>query len=146
MRLRNLSSLLVLTLLFSGCYHASITTGLPESTTEVYETPWAMAFVAGLIPPAEIDASEQCDNGVAKVETQLSFMNQIVGAITFGIVTPMHVTVTCAADSKATIETSIDTKQVITVPENASKSEIQEIYKYASDLAVMQDLPIFVKH
>lgn len=30
------------------------------------------------------------------VETQVSFLNQLVGALTFGIYTPMHITVTCA--------------------------------------------------
>lgn len=146
MRLRHLPSLLITTVLLTGCYHASITTGLPESSTEIYDTPWAMGFVAGLIPPAEIDASDKCTNGVAKVETQLSFLNQIVGMLTFQIITPMHVTVTCAADSKGSLETQIEKDQIITVPEEASKSDIQEIYKYASDLAVLMEKPIYVKH
>jgi hypothetical protein len=132
--------------MLTGCYHASITTGLPESSTEVYDTPWAMGFIAGLIPPAEIDASEKCQNGVAKVETKLSFLNQIVGGITFGIVTPMHITVTCAADSKGSLETNIPKEQIITVPADVSKSDIQQIYKYASDLAVMYEKPIYVQH
>lgn len=146
MQIKKFSTVLILSVFLTGCYHASITTGLPESSTEVYDTPWAMGFIAGLIPPAEIDASDKCKNGVAKVETQLSFLNQIVGAITVGIVTPMHVTVTCAADTKGSLDKEIKEDQVITVPANVSKSDIQEIYKYASELAVMYEKPIYVQH
>lgn len=145
MRFKNISILLVLTVLFTGCYHASITTGL-EPSNKVIETPWAMAFVYGLIPPAEIDASTECPDGVAKVETQLSFLNQIASGLTFGLITPMHITVTCAAGSSATLETEIEDSQLITIPSEVSKSDIQEIYKYASDLAVMYEKPIYVQH
>jgi hypothetical protein len=34
---------------------------------------------------------------VAKVETERSFLNGLVGAITWNIYTPMHVLVTCAS-------------------------------------------------
>jgi hypothetical protein len=34
---------------------------------------------------------------VARVETQLSFANQLVGLLTLGIYTPMDIRVTCAA-------------------------------------------------
>ena len=34
---------------------------------------------------------------MARVETKLSFLNQLVGSLTFGIYTPMEIKVTCAA-------------------------------------------------
>ena len=40
---------------------------------------------------------ERSPNGVAKVETQLSFANQLVYALTWGIYAPMEIVVTCAA-------------------------------------------------
>ena len=145
MRFKQISILLVLTVLFTGCYHASITTGL-EPSNKVIDKPWAMGFVYGLIPPAEIDASTECPDGVAKVETQLSFLNQIASGLTFGLITPMHITVTCATGASAALDTDIEQDQIIAIPQNVSTTDLQQIYKYASDLAVMKDKPIYVKH
>jgi hypothetical protein len=49
-----------------------------------------------LVPPAELNTKEQCPQGFAVVETERSFLNGLVGAITYSIYTPMHVKVTCA--------------------------------------------------
>jgi hypothetical protein len=84
------------TLLLAGCYHATIETGRPPSPQQI-DIPWAKAFVYGLVPPATVQAQEQCPSGVARVETKISFMNGLVSAITFAIFTPMHITVTCAS-------------------------------------------------
>lgn len=85
-------------LALSACYHATIETGLPPSN-QTLEKPWALAFVYGLVPPATIETAQRCPHGVAKVETQLSFLNQVVNALTFGILTPMDIRVTCAAQA-----------------------------------------------
>lgn len=50
-----------------------------------------------LVPPSTVSTSSKCPNGAARVETQLSFVNQVVSLLTLGIYTPMQVTVTCAA-------------------------------------------------
>ena len=60
-------------LVLCGCYHASIETGLPASQN-VQTQGWASSWIYGLVPPSTVKASEQCPNGVAKVETQLSFL------------------------------------------------------------------------
>jgi hypothetical protein len=39
----------------------------------------------------------QCPEGVAQVDTQLSFLNQLVSFLTWGIYTPMEIVVTCAS-------------------------------------------------
>ena len=78
------------TLMVAGCYHASVTTGRTPSA-QVIDQPWALSFVYGLVPPSTVDAASQCSDGVAMVETELSFLNQVVSALTFGIVTPMHI-------------------------------------------------------
>lgn len=59
--------------------------------------PWAMSFIYGLVPPPIENVSQQCSNGVSKVETQHSFLNGLVAVLTFSIVTPMEIKVTCAA-------------------------------------------------
>ena len=79
-----------------GCYHAVIETGRPAGTTVVTK-PWAMSFIFGLVPPPVENVAQQCTNGVSKVETQHSFLNGLVAAVTFSLVTPMQIDVTCAA-------------------------------------------------
>ncbi len=83
-------------LLFSGCYHAKVTVSDARPSTVVLDKPWASGWIYGLVPPPELDATEKCDKGVAMVETRLSFLNQLVSGLTFGIYTPMHIRVTCA--------------------------------------------------
>ncbi|MEJ2503824.1 MAG: Bor family protein [Gemmatimonadota bacterium] len=63
----------------------------------VVEEAWAHSFIAGLVPPSTVNVASECENGVARVETQHSFLNGLVAAITFSIYTPMQITVTCAA-------------------------------------------------
>lgn len=95
MKIRTLA-VLGFVLVLGGCYHAIIDTGKPASGT-VIEEPWAMSFVGGLIPPPMVDVASRCPNGVSRVETQHSFLNSLVGGITSGIITPITITVTCAA-------------------------------------------------
>ncbi len=40
--------------------------------------------------------TRECPGGVARVETQQSFVNGLVGTLTSGIYTPLQVTTTCA--------------------------------------------------
>lgn len=92
---RRKAALLAALLLTGGCYHAIIDTGRPPSPVKI-EKPWALSFIYGLVPPAPVDTKATCPNGVSKVETQLSFLNGLVAGITFSILTPMTITVTCA--------------------------------------------------
>ena len=79
----------------SGCYHAKIETGLPPSN-ETVEVPWAASWIGGLVPPSTVETAAECPDGVARVETKISFLNGLVSVLTGGIFTPMHITVTCA--------------------------------------------------
>ncbi len=81
--------------LTAGCYHATVETGLTPSAVTV-EKGWAHGWILGLVPPSTVETIGKCPNGVAKVETQLSFANQLVSALTGGIYTPMEIKVTCA--------------------------------------------------
>jgi hypothetical protein len=93
---RYLSAAAALVVLCGGCYHVTVITGAPASPT-VIDKPWQNSFVIGLVPPPELDVKAQCTQGVAKVETERSFLNGLVGAITSAIFTPIHATVTCAS-------------------------------------------------
>lgn len=93
--MRRIFLLLTLVLLPSACYHATVNTGLRPGTTQI-ENKWASGWIFGLVPPSTVETMERCPAGVARVETQLSFANQLVSALTFGIYTPMAIEVTCA--------------------------------------------------
>lgn len=84
----------------AACYHQVVETGKTASPT-VIDKPWQMGFVYGLVPPPALNTASQCPGGVAKVETQHSFLNGLVASLTFGIITPMQVTITCAATGSA---------------------------------------------
>ena len=80
----------------TGCYHATIETGVAPSGQTV-DREWASSWIYGLVPPSTTETQAKCPNGVSKVETQLSFVNMVVGMVTGGIYTPMQINVTCAA-------------------------------------------------
>ena len=83
-------------LLLTGCYHVTVISGTSPSPT-VVDKPWQNSFVYGLVPPPELNVKEQCPNGVQKVETETSFVNGLVGALTWSIYTPIHARITCSA-------------------------------------------------
>lgn len=96
--MRDLGSVVttIAVLVLSGCYHATIDTGLTPSLQTI-ERPWAHGFLYGLVPPSIVETQQRCPTGVARVETRLSFLNQVANILTFRIYTPMSIKVTCAA-------------------------------------------------
>lgn len=82
--------------LLSGCYRVTVVTGAPAAPTTL-DRPWQNSFVLGIVPPPEINTSAACPSGIAKVETEHTFLNGLVDAITQNIYTPIHTRVTCAA-------------------------------------------------
>ena len=103
MRLRTLG-MIGMTFLFNACYHAVIDTGLTPSTVTI-DKPWASGWIYGLVPPSPIETAKKCANGVSKIETQLSFANQLVDFLTLGIYTPMEIKVTCAQGRTSSLPT-----------------------------------------
>ena len=95
MRITNILSVMALVAL-SACYRVTVNTGAPPAAT-VIDKQWQLSFVYGLVPPPAIDAKQTCPQGVASVVTERSFLNGLVGAITYSLFTPMHATVTCAS-------------------------------------------------
>ena len=95
-RLSRWLSLAAITAVFAGCYHATIETGAIPSA-DVMEKSFASGWIYGLVPPSTVSTAARCPHGPAKVETKLSFVNQLVGFLTLGIYTPMNIKVTCAA-------------------------------------------------
>ncbi len=125
----------------AGCYHARVETGLTPSAQMVEQT-FASGWVYGLIPPSTVEAGQQCPNGVAVVETELSFVNQLVSALTFGIYTPMHITVTCAAGGTSSLSAPAES---VAVARGASAEDISRAFMHAADLAVASEHAVLVR-
>ena len=94
-RLRTPLALAALVLATSACFHQSIQSGLPPAGT-VQETAFVSTWLWGIVPAKPIDTRLTCPSGVAKVETEQSFVNGLVGVVTLGIYTPQRLLVTCA--------------------------------------------------
>ncbi len=127
----------------AGCYHATIETGLASSNEVVHET-FASCWIYGLVPPNTISVAAKCSHGVARVETQQSFVNGLVGVITLGIYTPMEIKVTCAAAGGSAMMQM--NKPDFVVRENATEDQVREIFSAAADRAVATSRPVFVRY
>jgi hypothetical protein len=140
---RRLFSALSIGLFSAGCYHATFETGLPASST-IVDKPFAASFIFGLVPPADVDVSSQCKNGVSKVETQQSFLNSLVGIITIGIFTPVQITVTCASSNKmGAIPTGA---QTVNVQLAATPAQVNAATHTAVLLSLAQSAPVYFTH
>ena len=126
----------------AGCYHAIINTGLSPSS-EVIDQTWASGWVYGLVPPKPVDTMAKCKSGVAKVETLHSFLNSLVGGLTFGIYTPMTIKVTCATGGHASIPAG---SPLIELGVNPTSQDIQDALGRAASLAVRGDVPVYIQH
>lgn len=135
--------LLALIFVLSSCYHAQITTD-KQPSGEVIENQWAHSFVYGLVPPSEVEASSKCDNGVARVETKISFLNGLVRSLTGGLYTPMTITVTCAEGSGMAASKG-DQQQPMSVAKGASDKKIAETIQKAAEKSNKLKNPVYIK-
>ncbi len=126
-----------------ACYHAVIETGRPGGG-EVINQPFAMSFVYGLVPPAAVNTASRCPRGVAKVETQQSFVNGLVSVITFGIVTPMTITVTCAS-STAALPAALQPGAPVVAAATTTEEARAEAIQAAARAAAAQDGVAYVR-
>ncbi len=114
----------------AACYHATVETGLPAGN-ETVEKSFAAAWIYGLVPPSTVSTAARCRTGVARVETQLSFVNMLVGDLTLGIFTPMSIKVTCAAAHAQNASTATQ----LAVRAEASPAVIQAVFATAAAAA-----------
>ena len=91
---RGISIVLVLAFVLAGCYKTTVRTGIqpgPVNTSQSKAT-----WINGLVPASDVEAADDCgDSGVAVVQTELSFVNQLIGLLTLGIYTPVTVRLVC---------------------------------------------------
>lgn len=139
--IQRVSLLLLISLTSMGCYHARIETGLTPSM-QVIDVPFATSFIYGIVPPATVETAAKCPNGVAIVETELSIVNSLVGMITFGIFTPMHIKVTCAAGATGMLDSE---GNEVLVSDASNTEAIQAAVSTAADEAVREGKPVYVR-
>lgn len=131
--------LIALPLLFTGCYHAQVSTGLPASN-DVYQKAWATSFIAGLIPPSVVNAEQHCTNGVARVETRHSFLNMLATLITFNLFSPMEITVTCASSSAD----NYSGENILELAKNSAREDVVNTFSEAAELSASTEKTVYV--
>lgn len=140
-RALRLGGLLVAVCVTADCFHATIETGRPASP-ETVDQAWASSWILGLVPPKTVEAAEKCASGVSKVETQLSFLNQLVGFLTLGIYTPMAIKVTCAAGGTAAAPTE---SPMLFVSTDADETARRQAVSAAAQLSLAEGRPVFLR-
>ncbi|NBC26612.1 MAG: hypothetical protein GVY08_07120 [Bacteroidetes bacterium] len=134
-------ALLFIVFIFSGCYHAQVTTG-QQPSAEVYEDTMAHGFLFGLVPPEIVRAQDECSNGVARVETRISFINGLLSAITFNLYTPMHIIVTCAS---ASAEDLSDKDNLYTINRADTEEAISKTLSEATKQSLKNNEPFYLE-
>ncbi len=125
-----------------ACYHATVDTGLKPSN-QVVEKSFAAGWLFGLVPPSTVQTASKCPHGAAKIETQLSFVNQLVALLTVYIYTPMSIKVTCAEAGHASLS---PTAPVINVGANATAEQIHDAIGRAAELSLRTGEPVYIEY
>lgn len=139
---RAIVPILLVLLFLSGCYNAKVSTGL-EPSNRVVEESFASSWIYGLVPPKTVKTAEECTNGVAMVETKLSFINMLVGTLTGGIYTPMYIKVTCAT-GMGSADIPGDNTNRIEIARNSTDVQIHDAFVNAANRAVKINDPVYV--
>ena len=138
---RRYAALSLTVLATAACSHATIETGAKPSDT-VIDKEWASSWVYGLVPPSTVETAAKCPNGVARVETQISFLNGLVALLTFAIYTPMSIKVTCAAaNSAAASHIAPD----LSVASSAGADAVNAVFGTAAQRSAEEHVPVFVR-
>lgn len=132
-------TLMLVLLATSACFHQAVRTGRPAGQA-VVDKPWVNTWLWGLVAAQPLDVRQECRSGVAIIETETSFVNGLVGALTLGIYTPQHVRVTCASGSASLPAKAIQ----VNVSTLSSPAERQQQIDAAIAQSMEQGLPVVV--
>lgn len=134
----------------SACYHAVVDTGRPAGT-RVVRKPWVNTFLLGYVAAPEIKVGAECPAGVARVETQHSLLNALVGVLSFGIYTPQSATITCATvrtgarDVRLDVRLDVRGHAVVAVADGASRADRIAAVRSAAAESARTGQPVFVR-
>jgi hypothetical protein len=87
----------------AGCYTTRVHTGLPGATPSLMATDrWHHTIVAGMAEISDpVDLDTDCPGGWSTINEEYSFLNGLVGGLTWGIYTPRTYTVICGSGGTA---------------------------------------------
>ena len=125
----------------TACHHARIETEAKPSTITI-EEPFANGWLFGLVPPKLVSTAGRCQHGLARVETQITFVNGLARVLTLGIYTPMWIKVTCAEPSAAG---ALNTVPDIVVERGANEEEVEGALRRAAQMALEENRPILLQ-
>lgn len=135
------SSLALVAVFGAGCFHQVVQTGNPAGST-VVDKAFVPGWLFGLVPNTPVDVRRECPMGVAVVETETSFVNGLVGAITIGIFTPQHVRITCASRS-ASLPAGM---RQLTIPVDATKEIEAALVQQAIETSAETHAPVALRY
>jgi hypothetical protein len=127
----------------TACFHAVVETGRPAGST-VVQKPWVNTFIFGIVPAQVIDVSAQCPGGIAKVETQQTFLNGLVAAVTFGIYTPQTATITCASGGGRSGALNLSREAVVVAAADTREARAEAV-NAAAEASLRAQKPVYVK-
>lgn len=80
----------------TGCYRATVMhKNVPAGETIEQNQPFVLWGLVAL-GDETVNTSSKCPNGLQSVQSEQTFIDGLLGAITFGIYTPITVRYTCA--------------------------------------------------
>jgi hypothetical protein len=141
MRRKRWSSLALAVFFGTGCFHQIVQTGNPASGT-IIDKPFVNGWLWGLVPNNEVDVRRECPSGVAVIETETSFVNGLVSAVTLGIYTPQHVHITCASRS-ASLPRGL---RQVTIPVDASAAVEEALVRQAVETSAETHAPVALRY
>lgn len=136
-RIASLVGVFTFAVLSGGCYHVKVDTGMEPSNMKITKT-WAPSFIGGLVPPAVVETASKCRNGVATVDSQLSFLNMVAAALTLNLYTPMQIDVVCSTGNKLTSSTANSVKVV--------NNDLQGAISKAAELSLATGKPVQLQY
>jgi hypothetical protein len=125
----------------AGCFHQVVQTGRPAGSN-VIDMPWVSGWLWGLVAPPPIETRSQCPSGVATVETEMSFMNGLVSALTLGIYSPQHVRITCSSGGTASLPRGL---KEFSIPANATAEQRADVLSRAIEASANEHAPVILR-
>jgi hypothetical protein len=100
-----------------GCYKHTYIVGAGAPDAALAHDEWRHHWLWGLInPDKELALAKVCTSGDATIDTEMTFLNGLVSALTSGIYSPTTVRVRCAAGSVHLELQPEDVARIVTDP------------------------------
>jgi len=92
----------------TGCYKTNFTTGSAIGAAPDKEIRFHHRLIYGLVELNPVEADQICPTGIAKVHTEVSFLNWLVQQVTYSLYNPSTVQIWCKSGSAYNVELTED--------------------------------------